>query len=73
MYDTIKRMANALDMTIADLCRASGVTESVMSNLKRRGGSLSLDSAVKVARVLGVPVEALMETADNPPEDMEVR
>ena len=73
MYDTIKRMANALDMTIADLCRASGVTESTMSNLKRRGGSLSLDSAIKIARVLGVPVEALTENADAEPRNMEVR
>lgn len=73
MYANIKRLANAQGMTIADLCRAAGVSEAALSMLKKRGGSLSLDSAVKVARVLGVPVEALMETADNPPEGMEVR
>lgn len=73
MYDNIKRLANAQGMTIADVCRAAGVSESALSMLKKRGGSLSLDSAVKVARVLGVPVEALMETAVAEPVNMEVR
>ena len=73
MYANIKRLANAQGMTIADVCRAAGISESALSMLKKRGGSLSLDSAVKVARVLGVPVEALMETAVAEPVNMEVR
>lgn len=73
MYENIKRLANAQGMTIADLCRESGVSESALSMLKKRGGSLSLDSAIKVARVLGVPVEALTETAVAEPVNMEVR
>ena len=73
MYANIKRLANAQGMTIADLCRAAGISEAALSMLKKRGGSLSLDSAVKVARVLGVPVEALMENADAEPKNVEVR
>lgn len=73
MYDNIKRLANAQGMTIADLCRAAGVSESALSMLKKRGGSLSLDSAIKIARVLGTTIEAIMETAVAEPANMEVR
>lgn len=60
MYEIIKRLAEDRGMTIAQLAKESGVSESVLSMMKKRGNKLSLVNAVKVARVLNVDVNELM-------------
>ena len=60
MYNKCEKLLKAKGMTFADLSRATGIGENVFSNLKTRGGHLSLDNAVKVAKVLKVKVEDLI-------------
>ena len=60
MYDTIKRLAAERDMTIAQVARESGVSESALSMMKKRGGKMNIESAVKIAKVLEVSVEELL-------------
>ena len=73
MYFKIKSLAEAQGKTIADVSRESGVSEATLSMLRKRGGKLTVVNAAKVAQALGVPITALLETADNPPEGMEAR
>lgn len=73
MYFKIKSLAEAQGKTIADVSRESGVSEATLSMLRKRGGKLTVVNAAKVAKVLGVPIDALLETADNPPQNMEAR
>ena len=73
MYFKIKSLAEAQGKTIADVSRDSGVSEATLSMLRKRGGKLTVVNAAKVAKVLGVPIDALLETADNPPQNMEAR
>lgn len=64
MYEIIKRLAEDRGMTIAQVARASGVSEATLSMMKKRGTRLSLVNAVKVARVLNVDVNELVEEED---------
>lgn len=73
MYFKIKSLAEAQGKTIADVAREAGISEATLSMLKKRGGKLNVENSVKVSQALGVPITALLETADNPPEGMEAR
>lgn len=64
MYEIIERLAEDRGMTIAQVARASGVSEATLSMMKKRGTRLSLVNAVKVARVLNVDVNELVEEED---------
>lgn len=64
MYEIIERLAEDRGMTIAQVARASGVSEATLSMMKKRGTKLSLVNAVKVARVLNVDVNELVEEED---------
>lgn len=65
MYEIIKRLAEDRGMTLAQVARASGVNESILSMMKKRGTKLSVVNAVKIARVLNVDVNELVEMAGN--------
>ena len=60
MYNIIKQLAEEQGKTVAQVSKESGVSEAVMSMMKKRGGKLSIENAAKVAGVLGVPVERLL-------------
>ena len=64
MYEIIERLAEDRGMTIAQVARASGVSEATLSMMKKRGTRLSIVNAVKVARVLNVDVNELVEEED---------
>ena len=59
MYSVIKRLADENGKTFADISRGTGIAETTLSNMKKRGTTLSFDNAVKVAQFFGVPVESL--------------
>lgn len=61
MYSTIAKILEAKKMTFADLSKLSGVAGNVFSNLKARGGNLSAENMVKVAKALNIPMELLFE------------
>lgn len=60
MYNIIKQLAEEQGKTISQVAREAGVSEAVMSMMKKRGGKLSIENAAKVARVLGVTVDRLL-------------
>lgn len=59
MYQLIKTMLEEKRMNFSDLSKQTGIRESVFANLKARGGCLGFENARKVAKALGVPMEAL--------------
>ncbi len=60
MYQRIASLAKDRGVTIAEVSRQTGVAETVFSNLKYRGGNLSIDNALKVAQFFGVTIEDLL-------------
>lgn len=61
MYQAIKTIAEEQGKTIAQVAKESGVSESALSMMKKRGGKMSVENAAKIAKVLGVSVEELLE------------
>lgn len=61
MYKIIERIAEAKGMSMAELSAKSGVAQNVLSNLKARGGNLSLPNAIKVADALEVDLSDLVK------------
>lgn len=60
MYERIAALAKERGITFAEIARGTGIRESVFSNIKARGGSLSMANAYKVAKYLGIEMEALV-------------
>lgn len=60
MYKIIERLAEEKGMTMADLSAKSGVAQNVLSNLKARGGNLSIQNAMKIATALDVDLIELV-------------
>lgn len=60
MYNIIKQLAEEQGKTVAQVARESGVSEAVLSMMKKRGGKLSIENAAKVAGVLNVPIDRLL-------------
>lgn len=65
MYQTIKRIAEEQGKNIAWVAKECGISESALSMMKKRGGKMNIESAVKVAQVLGVTVEQLLEKGEE--------
>lgn len=65
MYETLEKLLKERGLTFAEVSRATGISESVFSNLKTRGNNLSFDNAAKVARFLGLPLERLAGDAED--------
>lgn len=60
MYEKIVALLKEKGLSIADLSRATGISESIFSNMKTRNGKLSIVNAAKVAAVLEVALEELL-------------
>lgn len=60
MYERFEKMRTDKGVTVADVSRATGITESTLSNWKKRGGKISIDNAVKLAKYFGTSVDALI-------------
>lgn len=59
-----KSEAEGRTLTTADMCRATGISENVISNWNNRGGSLSAKNLLLVAEYLGVSPTCFFE-AEN--------
>lgn len=60
MYEIYEKLLLIKGLTTADVCRATGISQSTMSNWKKRGNDLSAKNAQKVADFLDVSVDYLM-------------
>lgn len=59
MYSIFEQLLRDRGVTVADVCRATGIKQSTMSNWKKRKNRLSPDNAVLVANYFGVTVDYL--------------
>lgn len=59
MYSIFERLLKENGVTVADVCRATGIKQSTMSNWKKRRNRLSASNAVLVANYFGVSVDFL--------------
>lgn len=57
MYDKILKLAKDKGVTLADVSRATGITESAFSNMKTRGGAMTFENVAKVAEYFGVSLD----------------
>ncbi len=70
MYETIARLCNDRNITIAAMCRDIDLQQSVISDLKHgRAKMLSIGTAARIADYFGVTVDALLN--GDPPERTE--
>lgn len=57
MYNRILKLAQKRGETLADLSRATGISEATFSNLKARGGTLTVETLIKIADHYGVSLD----------------
>lgn len=60
MYSIFERLLKERGVTVADVCRATGIRQSTMSNWKARNNKLSAKNAELVADFFNVSVDYLM-------------
>lgn len=65
MYTIFERLLKERGLTVADVCRATGIRQSTMSNWKARNNQLSAKNASLVADFFGVSVDYLMGRTDT--------
>ena len=65
MYEIYERLLKAKGLSTADVCKATGISQSTMSNWKKRQNNLSTKNAQKVAEFLGVSINYLMTGEDD--------
>jgi len=64
MYEIYERLLAAFGVTTADVCRATGLKESSISNWKRRGGHCGAKTAELLCGYFGVSMDYLMTGKD---------
>ena len=60
MYKIYKRLLDERGVSTADVCKATGISQSTMSNWKKRNNMISPANAKKIAEYFGVTVDYLM-------------
>jgi transcriptional regulator with XRE-family HTH domain len=63
LYSKFVELLNKSGKTTAQVCRDTGISESVISNLKTRGGNLSAGNLKKLAEYFGVSIDYFFEEA----------
>lgn len=59
MYEIYLRLLEERGVSTADVCKATGISQSAMSNWKKRRGKIGISTARKIANFFGVTVEYL--------------
>ncbi|WP_321324004.1 XRE family transcriptional regulator [Thiomicrorhabdus sp.] len=62
---TINKARKKQSLTIADIAEQSGISRGMLSKIENGQVSPSLDSLLKIARALGIPISALFKEFDN--------
>ena len=60
MYEVVEQLLQKLGVTTADVCKATGIGQSTMSNWKSRRNLISGKNAQLIADYFGVSVDYLM-------------
>lgn len=64
MYQVLEKLMREHNETPADLSRATGISEALLSTWKKRadnGGKMSLENAVKISEHYEIPVSELLK------------
>lgn len=64
MYERYEELLKINNVTTAEVCRATGIAQSTMSNWKKRRNAISIKNARLIAKFFNVPLEYL--TGDDP-------
>lgn len=71
---TIKRYREEHKMTVTELAARVGITKQALSNIERNNHLTSLETALKIAKALGITCEELAygtkETHENEKENV---
>lgn len=70
MYEIFEQLLRTFDVTAADVCKATGIGQSTISNWKNRRNLISGKNAQLIADYFNVSVDYLMtgKEADNEPK-----
>lgn len=68
MYEVYERLLKEHGVTTADVCKATGISQSTMSNWKKRKNLLSTKNAQLVANYFGVSIEYLNTGTRSEPD-----
>ena len=60
MYEVFEMLLGARGVNVADVSKATGISQSTLSNWKKRRNKLSADNAAKIANFFGVSIDYLM-------------
>ena len=60
MYEIFERLLKERGVSVADVCRATGIRQSTLSNWKKRDNKLSAKNTELIADYFGVSVDYLM-------------
>ena len=60
MYEIFRKLLISKGLSVADVSKATGISQSTLSNWKKRNNMLSMGNAKKIADFLGVSVDFLM-------------
>lgn len=60
MYEVFEQLLAIKGVTVADVCRGTGISQSTFSNWKKRRNRLSASNAQKVADYFGITIDELM-------------
>ena len=68
MYEKYEELLKLHNVTTADVCNATGISHSTMSNWKKRKNNLSMKNAKLIADYFGVSINYFMgdESTDIP-------
>lgn len=65
MWEIFEELLNRDGVSIADVSRATGISQSVFSNWKRRNSRISAENAKKIAQYFNVTVGFLFGTQEG--------
>jgi transcriptional regulator with XRE-family HTH domain len=68
MYEIFQKLLELHNVTTADVCKATGISQSVMSNWKKRRNNLSAENARVVADYFDVSIEYLLTGKESEKE-----
>lgn len=61
----LKKLMIEREMTAADIARKSGITQAALSRYINGKRTPNLNSVIKIAKALNVPIELLMKGVDE--------
>lgn len=65
MWEVFEMLLKRDGVSIADVSRATGISQPVFSNWKKRRGKISAENAEKIANYFGVTIGYLMGVQEN--------